>query len=40
VVFLIRQGGQWPAHQTEIHFHPSDAVHREAAASIMARYKI
>jgi hypothetical protein len=40
VVFLIRQSGQWPAGQTEIHFHPSEAIHRQAAASIMAHYNI
>jgi hypothetical protein len=40
VVFLIRQAGQWPAHQTEIHFHPSGAAHREAAASIIVHYKM
>jgi hypothetical protein len=40
VVFLIRQAGQWPAHQTEIHFHPSEPAHREAATSIMVHYKI
>jgi|SRR5580692_5786884 hypothetical protein len=40
VVFLIRQAGQWPTHQTEIHFHPSEAAHREAAASIMMHFKI
>lgn len=40
VVFLIRSAGQWPKHQTEIHFHPSSAVHREKAASIMSRYTL
>ena len=40
VVFLIRKEiGQWPAHQTEIHFHPSDPVHRELAAQIVKRYR-
>lgn len=38
VVFLIRSGGQWPLYQTEIHFHPSLPVHRQVAATIMARY--
>jgi hypothetical protein len=38
VVFLIRCAGQWPSYQTEIHFHPSSAIHREIAASIMKRY--
>ncbi len=36
VVYLIRQAGQWPAHQTEIHFHPSTEVHRKVAAEIGA----
>jgi hypothetical protein len=40
VVFLIRCSGQWPSYQTEIHFHPSSAVHRAVAASIMARYGV
>lgn len=40
VVFLIRCGGQWPECQTEIHFHPSTEVHRNAAASIAARYDL
>lgn len=40
VVFLIRSAGQWPAHQTEIHFHPSTEVHRAAASAIMARYSL
>jgi hypothetical protein len=34
VVFLSRLAGQWPAGQTEIHFHPSNASHREIAATI------
>lgn len=38
VVFLIRQMGQWPLHQTEIHFHPSDSRHRDAAKAIVKRY--
>ncbi len=38
VVYLIRQHGQWPAFQTEIHFHRSDRVHRDAAAEIFGRY--
>ena len=39
VVFLIRKGfGQWPAHQTEIHFHPSEAIHREEARKIVDHY--
>ena len=40
VVFLIRKEfGQWPAHQTEIHFHPSNAIHREEASKILAHYR-
>jgi hypothetical protein len=39
VVFFIRQQGQWPAYQTEIHFHPSDERHRKTAQSIMRRYR-
>lgn len=38
VVFLIRCAGQWPQHQTEIHFHPSTSAHRRIATSVMARY--
>ncbi|MBI2512123.1 MAG: hypothetical protein HYV96_09090 [Opitutae bacterium] len=35
VVFLIRErDGNWPKHQTEIHFHPSEPRHREIAATI------
>jgi hypothetical protein len=40
VVFLIRSAGQWPLHQTEIHFHPSTPAHRDIAASIMTRYAL
>ena len=39
VVFLIRQAGQWPAHQTEIHFHQSSPDHRRLAAEIMGYYE-
>jgi hypothetical protein len=39
VVFLIRCSGQWPRYQTEIHFHPSKAIHKDVAASIMQRYQ-
>lgn len=35
VVFLIRNSGQWPRSQTEIHFHPSRKEHRELARRIM-----
>lgn len=38
VVFLIRSAGQWPLHQTEIHFHPSTQVHRDIAAAVMSHY--
>jgi len=34
VVFLARLAGDWPAGQTEIHFHPSSQVHRDVAAAI------
>ena len=34
VVFLVRQSGQWPAGQTEIHFHPSTATHRDHAKRV------
>lgn len=40
VVFLIRSAGQWPLHQTEIHFHPSTPAHRAIAAKIMGRYAL
>lgn len=38
VVFLIRQLGQWPMYQTEIHFHQSSEEHRNWAAAIIGRY--
>jgi len=38
IVFLIRQKGQWPPHQTEIHFHPSSPDHRRTAEAIARRY--
>ena len=34
IVFLVRQGGQWPRGQTEIHFYPSSEKHREMARHI------
>jgi hypothetical protein len=34
IVFLVRQNDQWPAFQTEIHFHPSTQIHRDVAATI------
>ena len=39
VVFLIRQEFcQWPAHQTEIHFHQSKPVHRREARKIIDHF--
>ena len=38
IVFLIRQKGQWPLYQTEIHFHPSSPDHRRIAEAIARRY--
>jgi hypothetical protein len=38
IVFLIRQMGQWPLEQTEIHFHPSTQDHRDAARTILNHY--
>ncbi|WP_208456081.1 hypothetical protein [Burkholderia ubonensis] len=38
VVYLVRQAGQWPKFQTEIHFHPSSADHRQWASTIADRY--
>ena len=40
LVYLIRKAGQWPRHQTEIHFHPSTDAHRAVAASIGVRYSL
>jgi hypothetical protein len=40
VVYLIRQAGQWPRFQTEIHFHPSNADHRRWASTIADRYDL
>lgn len=34
VVYLARSAGQWPAGQTEIHFHPSNEHHRRIAEEI------
>jgi hypothetical protein len=40
VVFLYRQeSGQWPQAQTEIHFHPSDIIHRDCARQIIKQLK-
>jgi len=38
IVFLIRQSGQWPMYQTEIHFHESHVEHRRIAAEIVSYY--
>lgn len=38
VVFLIRRAGQWPLFQTEIHFHPSEDVHRRLALRVMSEF--
>ena len=39
-VYLVRHVfDQWPEHQTEIHFHPSNQEHREAAKSILSHYR-
>ena len=38
VVFLIRQHGQWPSFQTELHFHQSMPEHRALADMIWAHY--
>jgi hypothetical protein len=40
VAFLIRQAGQWPKFQTEIHFHPSTEEHRAIAKRIMNGYAL
>lgn len=39
LVYLIREQGQWPEYQTEIHFHPSNEEHRTVAARIWSRYR-
>jgi len=38
VAFLVREAGQWPVGQTEIHFFPSDDWHRRAASDIAKTY--
>ena len=38
VVYLIRQQGQWPEFQTEIHFYQSTDIHRRVAADIFGHY--
>jgi len=40
VVFMIRNAGQWPSGQTEIHFHPSGEEHRELAARIVESVRV
>lgn len=40
LVYLIRQAGQWPPFQTEIHFHPSTETHRAIAAQIADKFGI
>ena len=35
IVFGIRCGGQWPSFQTEIHFYPSEEVHRRLAKQVL-----
>lgn len=37
VVFLIRQAGQWPQYQTEVHFHASTEQHRRIAREVAQR---
>ncbi|HMN41779.1 MAG TPA: hypothetical protein PKE29_13110 [Phycisphaerales bacterium] len=39
IVFRIREKGQWPEHQTEIHFYPSNDEHRRIADHIMGHYR-
>jgi hypothetical protein len=34
LAYLIRERGQWPRFQTEIHFYPSNAEHRRHAKVI------
>lgn len=40
IVYLIRQAGQWPRFQTEIHFHESNDEHRRWASVIAAKYDL
>ena len=39
IVFLVRQQGQWPEFQNEIHFHVSNEEHRKIAQHIFQRYQ-
>ena len=36
IVYLIREAGQWPEFQTEIHFHQSTEAHRLEARRVLA----
>ncbi|MEK7469265.1 MAG: hypothetical protein AAB074_17970 [Planctomycetota bacterium] len=38
VVYEIRRKGQWPEHQTQIHFHPSSPEHRDAALAVLGSF--
>lgn len=40
VVYRIRQAGQWPLFQTEIHFHASSEEHRTWASTIIETYRL
>ncbi|MFL9898050.1 hypothetical protein PQR71_07755 [Paraburkholderia fungorum] len=40
VVYLIRQAGQWPRFQTEIHFHESNEEHRRCASVVIEKYDL
>lgn len=39
IVYKIRNAGQWPKYQTEIHFHKSNIGHRKWAEKILETYK-
>ncbi len=39
IVYLIRQQGQWPKFQTEIHFHESSEEHRALARQVIDHYQ-
>ncbi len=41
VVHLFRtSSGQWPSHQTEIHFHESSDFHRSAARQVLEKHDL
>lgn len=40
VVFGLRQKGQWPLFQTEIHFHQSSQEHRKIAKKVLSHYTL